>query len=392
MKGDGEMRLAFKIAARFLKSSKGQTILIVLGIAIGVSVQVFIGTLIQGLQKSLIDKTVGSSSQITVTSKNDDKLIKDWNSKIKDIKSLNVGINSVSAVADSSGFIKKGDKTEPILLRGFTFPAADSIYKISSNIVDGTKPSSNNEILVGKDLKKDMGLKLGDKVTILTPQGTKQEVKITGFYDLKVSSINKSWIITNLKTAQTIFNFGDNITSIEMQVNDVFNADIIATDIKNKLNESNLNIDNWKVENAATLSGLSGQSASSIMIQVFVLISVILGIASVLAITVMQKSKQLGILKAMGIKDRVASLIFLFEGLILGIFGAIFGVLIGLGLTYSFTKFALNPDGTPLVPLYFDYKFIVLSAFIAVASSTIAALIPAIKSSKLNPIEVIKNG
>ena len=128
------------------------------------------------------------------------------------------------------------------------------------------------------------------------------------------------------------------------------------------------------------------------MIQVFVLIAVVLGIASVLAITVLQKSKQIGILKAMGIKDSTSSLIFLFQGLLLGVLGGILGVLLGLGLSFSFTRFALNPDGTPVVPLYIDYGFIALSALIALASSTFAALIPARRSSKLNPIEVIRNG
>ena len=127
------------------------------------------------------------------------------------------------------------------------------------------------------------------------------------------------------------------------------------------------------------------------MIQVFVMISVLLGIASVLAITVVQKSKQIGILKAMGIKDKTASLIFLFQGLLLGIAGGILGVALGLGLAFVFTKFAVNSDGTPVVPLYIDYKFILLSALIAVGASTLAALIPARKSLKLNPIEVIRN-
>ncbi len=150
-------------------------------------------------------------------------------------------------------------------------------------------------------------------------------------------------------------------------------------------------MENWKDQNEELLGGLNGQSVSSIMIQVFVLISVTLGIASVLAITVVQKSKQIGILKAMGIKDRDASKIFLYEGLLLGIAGAIMGIIFGIALMLVFTKFALNPDGTPIIPLYLDYKFIALSGSIAVVSASLAALIPARSSSKLEPIEVIKN-
>jgi lipoprotein-releasing system permease protein len=127
------------------------------------------------------------------------------------------------------------------------------------------------------------------------------------------------------------------------------------------------------------------------MIQVFVMISVILGIASVLAITVMQKSRQIGILKAMGIKNASSSLIFLFEGLILGIFGALAGIGLGLGLAYSFTVFAVRPDGTPVIALFIDPSFIALSGAIAVAACMLASLIPARRSSTLNPIDIIRN-
>jgi lipoprotein-releasing system permease protein len=123
------------------------------------------------------------------------------------------------------------------------------------------------------------------------------------------------------------------------------------------------------------------------MIQIFVIVSVVLGISSTLAITVLQKSKQLGILKAMGIKDADASFIFLFEGLLLGVFGAIVGILLGIGLLYAFTTFS----GTD-IPITIDAGFLLLSAGIAIAASTIAALSPAIKSSKLTVMEVIRNG
>lgn len=388
------MRFAFKIAARFLKSNKGQTMLIALGIAIGVSVQVFIGSLITGLQKSLINKTVGNSSQITLVSNKDHRTIDDWKTKIDNIKLSDSRIKYISPAADSSAFIKYKDKTDPILLRGFQFKAANNIYNIKDKIYEGKQPVKDNEALIGKELSKNLNIKVGDSFEVITPSGNKAELLVTGLYDLKVANINNSWVLTNLYTSQNLFSLGSSITSIEMKLDekDIFNADLIAGNINNKLSDSSVKVENWKSQNEELLSGLKGQSSSSIMIQVFVLIAVVLGIASVLAITVLQKSKQIGILKAMGIKDRVASMIFLSEGFILGIIGALLGVGLGIVLSISFTKFALNPDGTPVVPLYINYKFIALSGFIALASATLAALIPARRSSKLNPIEVIKNG
>jgi len=385
------MKLAFQIATRFLKSSKGQTILIALGIAIGVSVQIFIGSLIQGLQKSLVDTTIGNQPQITLTSNNEEKLIADYEEIVERISENEEEVINLSVAADGPALISKDEETYSILLRGFNIDDADKIFNIKESLVDGALPEKEGEVLLGVDLKEEAGISIGDEIELLANFGDTSTVTVTGFFNLGVASLNKSWTITNLETAQSIFSYDDQVTSINMQLKDVFLADTVADSIKERETSETLVVDNWKAQNEDLLSGLNGQSVSSIMIQVFVMISVLLGIASILAITVVQKSKQIGILKAMGIKDKDSSLIFLFQGLLLGVLGAILGVALGLLLAFTFTKFALNPDGTPVVPLFIDPIFITFSAVIAVAASVIAALIPARTSSKLSPIEVIRN-
>lgn len=385
------MKLAFQIATRFLKSSKGQTILIALGIAIGVSVQIFIGSLIQGLQKSLVDTTIGNQPQITLTSNNEEKLIADYEEIVERISENEDEVINLSVAADGPALISKDEETYSILLRGFNIDDADKIFNIKESLVDGALPEKEGEVLLGVDLKEEAGISIGDEIELLANFGDTSTVTVTGFFNLGVASLNKSWTITNLETAQSIFSYEDQVTSINMQLKDVFLADAVADSIKERETSETLVVDNWKAQNEDLLSGLNGQSVSSIMIQVFVMISVLLGIASILAITVVQKSKQIGILKAMGIKDKDSSLIFLFQGLLLGVLGAILGVALGLLLAFTFTKFALNPDGTPVVPLFIDPIFITFSAVIAVAASVIAALIPARTSSKLSPIEVIRN-
>ncbi len=386
------MRLSFEIALRFLKSNKGQTILIALGIAIGVSVQIFIGLLIQGLQTSLINKTIGNSPQITITSNSDDKRIKNWQAELEKVAATDNRIKSVSPAADVSAFLKNEDKAEPVLLRGFVIDKADTIYNFKDNIFDGRLPDGDGEVIVGKELKEKLALTKDQVVDVVAADGKKISIKIVGFYDLKVSSINEKWIISELATSQALAGYDNDITSIEMQVKEIFKADEIANVIKDKLDNQSVKVADWKSQNQQLLSGLSGQSISSIMIQIFVLVSVVLAIASVLAISVMMKSKQIGILKAMGLKDRNTSFVFMFEGLLLGILGAAAGLILGAALLLMFTKFAVNPDGTPVVEIYFNYGFIAASGGIAILSAVIASLIPARRSSKMNPIEVIKNG
>ncbi|GKX68269.1 ABC transporter permease [Inconstantimicrobium mannanitabidum] len=387
------MRFSLKIAIRFLKSNKLQTLLIALGIAIGVSVQIFIGTLIQGLQKNLINKTVGNAPQITISSNTDVKTISNWESKYNTIKNNNKIVASTPSLTQP-GFIKINNRIESILVRGLKFDDAEKIYNLKKNLYDGTIPNRKNEILIGKALRKELNLNKGDIIDIITPNGTKDRYTITGFYDLGTSAINKSWILTNIETAQVNFNLGNTINSVEVKLDekDIFNANKIASEISKSLNDTKLNVDSWETQNSELLSALNGQSISSNMIQFFVLLSVILGIASVLAISVVQRSKQIGILKAMGVKDITSSQIFLLQGLILGFIGGFIGILLGLGLLYSFNSFALNADGSPIVPIYINYSFITISFIIAVLSATIAAVIPAKKSSKLQPMEVIRNG
>ncbi|MFW6298917.1 MAG: ABC transporter permease [Bacillota bacterium] len=386
--------IAFQIARRFLFKSKMQTALITIGIAIGVSVQVFIGSLIQGLQNDLIDSTIGNRSQITMRAEEKNDYLEDDASRYEALTDFDSEITVVSRVLEGPGNLTT-DETEglsaQVLIRGFDFDEAEPLYGIEESLVEGRLPTNDDEIILGETLLEEEGLEVGDTTPLFAnpPGGADREVTIVGAFDLGSSQVNESWAIASLSSAKALFET-DGITAYEMQIDDIFKSETIAESLNDEF--SDVEIEEWQAQNQDLLSGLEGQSVSSTMIQVFVMISVVLGISSVLAITVLQKSRQLGILKAMGITDGKASLIFLFEGLILGVMGAFLGVLFGLFLSFMFTQFAVNPDGTPVVALYINPTFITLSALVAVTASVIAALIPARKSARLSVIEVIRNG
>jgi lipoprotein-releasing system permease protein len=377
------MMLSFRVAIRFFKSGRTQTLLIVIGIAIAISIQIFVGLLIGSLQKSLVDRTIGNSPHITISSATDIATIRDWERLVAKIEPLG-DTKAISASASANAFVRDGETDLPILVRGFDFENADRIYNIRSSIYEGRPYGSQREVLVGRDLRDELELDIGDKLAILLPNGTVNTLTISGFYDLGVASINKSWVIANLKTAQKLFGFGRRITSIEIAVDEVFEADMIAYEIQQVLNDKNIKIENWKELNEELLSGLDGQRV--------VILSVVIAIASVLAISVLQKSRQIGILKAMGIKDLAVSLIFLYQGFLIGLIGSILGITLGIGLLYAFNTFTANPEGTALIDLYIDYNFVIRSWFIVLLASTLAGVIPARKSLQLNPIDVIREG
>jgi len=385
------MFTALKIAWRFLINSKIQTFVIVLGIAIGISVQIFVGLLSTGLETSLLDKVVGNSTHITIYPKNN--IIENYQAKEDKIKKLDSKIISVAPIVEYNASLNIRDMTQPIQIRGFVSKDFESLYNIKDKIYSGKAVENPNEVLIGKELSEKLGLKLKDNINIVTADNKKVVLKVVGFYDLDTIKVNKILVITDLKTAQKLAGFGDAATSMELSTNDPYNADIIAGKLEKGLNDKNLKIENWKDQNKLLVSAIMGEKVCSLIIQVSVMIAAVLSIISIMSISVVQKYKQIGILKAMGIKDGSAAFIFLIQAFILGILGTSLGV----GLTYlyvkGFNRYIVSPvDEAPIVNIIINYSFIIKLCIIDIIASTCAAFFPAIKSYKLTPVEVIKNG
>lgn len=384
------MLTSFKIASRFLRKSKIQTLIIIMGIAIGVSVQIFIGLLSQGLDKSLLSKVAGSFVHINITSSKGS--IESWEDIERKIKAVDKNINIVSPVIEHNAFINTNNKKQNIQVRGFLPQDLNTLYDMKNKIYEGKMISKSGQALIGKDLGDKLGLKIGDKINVVNFQGKNVEVIVVGFYNLGAVKLNSIWVITDLKTAQDIADSGNKITSFELSTNDAYNADNIANNIKNSIKNNDLKIENWKDQNKLIASAIIGQKICSVIIQFFVLLASVLSIMSILNISVVQKYKQIGILKAMGIKDGSAALIFLLQAFILGLVGTAVGVLLTLLYIKGFNRYIVTSDGKPIVDIIINNRFIIISSLIAVVASTLAAVFPAIKSLKLTPVEVIKNG
>jgi len=383
--------LSFKIALRFLTSNRLQTAFIIFGIAVAISVQIFVGLLIESLQISLVDSTMGNAPHITITSSRDDITIRRWEQIVAQLDRYNV-VEAISASANGNAYARKGSTIKPVLVRGFDFDSADQIYHISEGLYTGRMTNTRNEVLMGKDLAQDLELKLGDPVSITAPDGSDTTLKVAGLFDLGISSINKTWVVTNRDIAQSMFGYGNRVTTIDVTTNNLFYADVIANLFNIMLDTKDIKIENWKQLNQSLLRGLEGQRISSAMIQVVIIVSVAMAIASILAITVLQKSRQIGILKAMGIKNSGVALIFIYEGFLLGIAGALVGVALALGLLQFFISFTTSDSGVPVVDIYIDYFLIARSWIIAVIAAMLAGLVPARNSLRLNPIDVIREG
>ena len=405
------MWFEIKMAIRFLISGKTQTILIILGITIGVAVQVFLGSLIGGLQEDLINQTIGSSSHITISAEDElprqirstygegsrvitfaqrEDNLKNYfrvESALEDLEA----VKAISPTIVGSGFASRGDKNESVVMRGIEAERADGIYDLSERIVRGEFNLGGSEILMGKDLAGELNLSPGDTVRLRTGEGVQDRFRLNGTFDLGSQDLNSSWIFMSQRRAGSLFNFGGNeVSRIETQVDDVFAAEEISSSLREQFPQ--LQIESWEETNADLLTALQSQSSSSLVIQFFIIVAVTLGISSVLAVSVVQKNRQIGIIKAIGAKPKRVGRIFLLQGGIIGALGAVFGIGLGLGLSQLFVTLVRDAAGDPLFPITIDYQFIAISFTVATVAGMIAALVPARNSARLNTVEVIQNG
>ena len=144
--------ISFKIALRFLRSGGTQTTLIVIGIAVAISIQLFVGLLIDSLQRTLVDRTIGNTPHITIVSSTGVAGIRDWESVLLRLEEIG-SINDVAVSAGGNAFIVDDNNNLPVLVRGFNYESADTIYGIGDALYRGRRYEARQEILLGKELR-----------------------------------------------------------------------------------------------------------------------------------------------------------------------------------------------------------------------------------------------
>jgi lipoprotein-releasing system permease protein len=382
--------LSLRIAARFLRKSPAQSILIAAGIAIGIGVQVFLGSLITSLQTSLVDQTIGNSPQLIVQSGTAGAPL-DYPAALQQAMTNETQITTVVPTRSFSAIFKKGAESAPLQLIGGQLAQLDTIYDISGRLTSGTAQLGAQQVMIGKDFADTYGLKAGDTASFVLPDGKPATLTVSGIFDFGSAAANSTTAFVEGGYAAGVLGLtADQYTAVDAQVSNVFDSKAVAESLQAQPALNGLKVTEWQAQNADLLSALKSQSSSSYMIQFFVLVAVALGIASTLAISAVQKTRQIGILKAMGMKDRQSGRIFLWQAVILGVSGAAVGVGAGLALIALFTF--LGRNSASLFPITPQVGFVVISFVVGVLVAVASSLIPSRRTSKLDPIEVIQSG
>ena len=241
--------------------------------------------------------------------------------------------------------------------------------------------------MVGLDLAKDLGVWTGDKLNLQTASGGTATLSIRGIFDYGNSGMNSRSVYIALRTAQSLLDLAGGVTSVEVNLDEPFTAETVAQTIQA---QTGLKVDSWIATNAQFFSALEAQSMSNTVIRFFVGLTAALGIASVLVVSVVQKSKAIGILRATGTSRRQILRLFLLQGALTGLIGSLLGAFVGWLFLIAWRNIAINADGTQLFPITFDPMLFVYAAVGATLVGILAALFPALQAARLDPAVAIR--
>ena len=393
------------IAMRFLRQGRGQSLLILFGIAVGVSVIVFVTALISGLQANIIERTLGTQAHIRVEAPDEVnriapapagtlqlvledpraqvlRTIVNW-PQVRDVLDRMPGITAVSPVVSGPAFGRRGAAVESVALVGVDLPRYLRVIPLDRNMVDGRLDLASGNAVIGRQLAKDLGLRTGGKLRIDAGKGREAIVNVAGIFELGVRELDARYVYLDLKQTQSLLALPGGVTVIDVTVADLFGADRSAARIRGL---TGLKAESWMETNAQLMNALSSQSMSTRMISVFVAMSVALGIASVLAVSVTQRTREIGILRAMGTRRGQMLRVFLVQGAVLGLAGSLIGALAGLGLVGAFNNFGPKLFYIPLPPV-----LIPAAMALATVAGVVAAAVPASRAARLDPVEAIRH-
>ena len=398
------------VALRFLREGRMQSVLILAGVTGGVAVIIFLTQLINQLQSTIIDRVLGSQAHVVirpleevtqrvlapsadravaaVVQPRDQRLrsVDQWE-RIADLAGATPGVLAVSPVVSGPAFASRGNSNKSVALLGVQPDAYRRVVKMDDYMTRGRFDVTGSNTLIGIDLASDLGVTVGDKLRVTSASGRSETLDITGLFDMGNRDLNRRWVFVTLKLAQTLLDLPGGVSNIDVTVKDLFGANEVADALRA---QTGLTVDSWMQTNSGLLNALSNQTVSNNLIRSFVIIIVALGISSVLVVSVVQKQREIGILRAMGTGRRRIMTVFLLQGGLVGLAGSVLGSALAFGLLVVFSFVFKSPDGSPLFSPQLDPMLVLLASVVACGVGLAAAAIPARSAARMDPVQAIR--
>lgn len=403
------------LAWRYVVTSRGQTALTVAAVSSAVCLIIFINCLLVGVQGRFIRDLIGAIPHVTVKVPDPDPRplpdskdgryavqVEKQLQKRTDLKrpqALEAILSTyphVIAVAPSAGgqaFLIRGARQFGVTVRGAEPSKQEAISHLEEDIVAGRWLTiGQSDIVIGYKLATDTGVRLGDTVTLVSSEGIQSTFRVAGIYETGQNQVDGSAVFLTLRAAQRLFGAGRDVSSISVKLDDPWQANRVSKMISDSLG---LKTESWMVEQAQFVNAFAAQNGTRIMISVFSLAASAFGISSVLIVSVLQRSRQIGILKSMGATDRQILRVFALQGLFISLIGALTGAAAGYGLLRFLSLFkqvARFGKSDQLFPAVIEPTVFVAAMSAAVVATLGASILPAWRAAKTNPVEVISEG
>jgi lipoprotein-releasing system permease protein len=308
--------------------------------------------------------------------------INNWQQITETLDQLPV-LTAVSPVVSGPAFVQRGDAIQSVALVGINLERYQQIIPLKEYLLSGQLRIGADDVMIGSQLAKDLGVQVGSKLRLDTGRENSALVNVAGIFELGVRELDARYVYLDLKQAQSLLSLPGGVTVIDLTISDIFEADNIAAQIGRL---TSLKAESWIKTNAQLMNAITAQSLSTNMIIIFVAISVAFGIASVMSVSVVQRTREIGILRATGATQLQILRIFLFQGAIFGLLGSVLGSAVSYGLVWIFNTFG---PGLFYIPL--SINLVILALLLATLTGVLAAAIPSRRAAALDPVEAIRH-
>ncbi|OIP88758.1 MAG: ABC transporter permease [Syntrophaceae bacterium CG2_30_49_12] len=418
------------ISLRYLKAGRKQvfvsiiTFISMVGIFLGVAALIVVLAVMNGFETDLRDKILGINSHVVLTEYSG--TMRNYQKIMKDCARVD-GVVAVTPFIYGQAMLKNGESVSGVVLKGLTVEAGAFKVINIGRMKEGSADYLSEKhrvnlrldsslaglpgIIVGKELAKNLGIFLFDVVNLISPMGVPtplgmvprmKKFLVVGVFDSGFYEYDSTLACLALKDCQEFLNMDDNVTGIEIRVNDIYKADIIAKVMERKLGYPYL-ARNWMEMNKNLFSALKLEKRVMFIILSLIVLVAAFNIISILIMVVMGKNREIAILKSMGATSKSIMKIFILQGLIIGALGTFFGCLGGLSIALNIKKLShvienlfkfkiLSPDVYYLSELpsrvnYVDVSIIVVGTMLICFLSTIY---PSWRASRLDPAEALR--
>jgi lipoprotein-releasing system permease protein len=400
------------LGTRYLKAKRKQafisiiTVISVVGVMVGVMALIVVLSVMNGFREDLMSKILGVNSHL---------LILNYEGPFSGYDNAAAEADKVEGVVATTPFVysqvmvnREGSVTGAVL-RGLDPLSAPSVARIGEMIKGGNLQSLDIEhdglpaIIVGRELSKNIGARPGDTLTVVSPIGKltplgrvpqSRTFKITAIFDSGMYEYDATMVYVSLKEAQDFLGMEDRVTGIEVRVDDIYKADRIGEAVSRKLGYPYWTKD-WQQMNRSLVSALKLEKLTMFVILTMIVLVGALNIISTLVMVVMEKTRDVAILRTMGATSKSIMRIFMFQGLLVGVVGTLAGLFSGLGLChllarYQFIKLPADIYYISTLPVRVEMNDVLFVTVAAVLISFLATLYPSWHASRVNPVEALR--